>query len=172
MATFGYVATVYTQHSMADNHFDGSVFTSPDDIAGATISKITGQVSSGTPHGYAKAIIVLHSTLAIVPNGVSSAVEITEAGFGKMDFPFPVSPSLSNSTEYILGIVAGGGQTVYFALDTGATNQSHAEDDNNYTTPTNLSSVTHSTRRFSIYATYTTAGATGPTGPFPTHKRV
>jgi len=149
--TFGYTTQTFSQTNTGSNDWRGSLFTSPADIAGKIITSLTIEVS-GDGHENVKGIIVLHSTLAIVANGITPAVDVTEGGYGWTTFTYSTSPSLANSTEYIL---SGVNETAAFwAYDSGAADQGHAEDDNNYASPTNPSSITHSTRRFSIYATY------------------
>ena len=159
--TFGYTTAGSSQYgSLGLNVFAGSLFTSPSDAGEVTEMSANGMDGSiGTQVAYYKGLIVLHSDLSIISNGVSSQSANWVYGTSSWKtVTFTTNPTLSPNTDYLIGAV-GGGQGGNISYDAGDANQGHTETDNNYSTPTNPSSITHNTNKYSIYATYTEASS-------------
>jgi len=136
------------------NTWRGSLYNSPANIN--TVTEIGYYCEARITAGHLKGTVVLHSDLTIIANGVGNAGVMPNAGAPSWKTStFATPPTLSPSTDYVLSIVND--NQYYFYYDTGDTNQGHYEIDNNYTTPTNPSSITHDTTKYSIYATYTPA---------------
>ena len=149
--TFGYTTQGASSQYSNPDLFDGSVFTSPAGANGTVSSLSFYSASEGT--GNSKGIIILHSNLSLLSNGVGSIVDLPLDTPALLTSTFSTPPTITENTEYILGVVCNSADA-FFKYDTGTANQGHTEA-NNYTTPTGLTSPTHSTRQYSIYATYT-----------------
>ncbi len=155
--TFGYTMVGASDKTLALSDYYGSLYTSPD----------AGTVSTFTAYGYSnlvsasiKGTLVNHSDLTLVSNGVGGAgsLPLGSANAKWVVSTFATPPSISASTEYLLGVIAGGSDSqphIYY--DTGAENQGHIDTSNDYTTPQDLGSATHGTDRYSIYCTFTGA---------------
>jgi len=144
---FGYETIGTTgQENVNINQFRGSVF--PSNGAGT----ITTVSIYGSGNIAVKPLIVLHSSLAIITNGVGGATTLPSSADWAIS-TFSTSPSVLATTDYVLGYVSSANFTNTY-YDTGDADQGHGENDNNYGTPTNLTSISHTTRKYSIYATY------------------
>jgi hypothetical protein len=161
--TFGYT-TAGSSYSWLDEspgaNWYGSIFTAS---GSGTVESLTISRASGTSSTRAtKGIIVSHDDLTIIENGIGNAVGTISIHQNKqwVVSTFSVSPTINSGTVYILSAIAPYvtyvGKIYY---DSGDSNQGHREYDNNYTTPTNPSSITHSTNKYSIYCTYTPAAS-------------
>ena len=73
-------------------------------------------------------------------------------------YSYSTKPSVSNGVGYAPWFVSGTnvGDTYY---DSGAGSNTYYETDNSFTTPTNPTSTTGASSKWSIYATYTVSGA-------------
>ena len=131
------------------------------------VASANGSVNSIFTRGYAdtgKTTLrlkgfITNSSLEILANGVGGIVDPPE-GAGSITWNESVyssKPSVVKDSSYYVWVVKG--VTFYYeqSYDTGSGTNSAYENDNNYTTPTNPSSVTTSTSKYSIYATYTPA---------------
>ncbi len=146
---FGYETAGASSGDWAGNLILGSLFTSPSDVLTATsmtISCMQDQAAS------LKGVLVLHSNLSIITNGVGDAVAAGTTKAWKTS-PFSTPPNLSVNTDYVLMAIASA--YWYGYNDIGAENQGHTDGSNNYTTPTNPTDATHTGQLFSIYCTYT-----------------
>jgi len=154
---FGYDTAGGSNESQHPNDCIGSLFTSP---AGTNIvSSLSfygfGSSSSGVNH--AKALVVLHSNLTIIENGTGTETDLI-LDWATRDWiqcEFDTHPAISASTDYVLMTVhtnVMSPNSIYY--NTGDADQGHGEADNNYASPTNPTDITHSTKKFSIYATY------------------
>jgi hypothetical protein len=130
----------------------GSLFTSPADID--TAQSISVYMKKFISPFNMKGLIVLHSNLNIITNGIGSASSAVSSDTGIWALSdFATDPSPAASTEYVLMCICSGSN--YFAYETGSANQGHAEDLNDYTTPTNPTGAVHNNNEYSIYCTYT-----------------
>ena len=136
----------------------GSVYTS-NCSDGEQVDSITFYARSSATTKFAKAVLVFHSNLTIVPNGVGSAVGCTTTA-GLKTSTYSSKPTIYNNTEYVLAIVAGAGtNTIRLYYDTGSTNQSHYDTSNNYETPTDPTDATHGDNAYYIYANFSLGGS-------------
>ena len=148
--SFGYTrVSEITYTTVSANYIYGSLFTSPADSEGTTISSIVwyGRTSSGT--GNAKAVLVLHSTLAII--AVSEAVSVSTTA-QERTCTFSSPPIISANTEYVLMMIFSASTRFYYA--SGSTNQGHYDMSNSYTTPTNPTDAMHNNYKYCIRANY------------------
>lgn len=158
--TFGYtteggsVAT-YSHGTTADLAGSRQTSTQSGTVDSITIY-IRQSVSSLTEPAF-KGIILDNVTPSILTNGVGAGVAVPSTTFSWLTSSFSTSPSVSASTVYILAFVNGdaNGDIVQVAYDTGTTNQSLEEGDNDYTTPADPVGYAEFDIEFSIYATYT-----------------
>jgi hypothetical protein len=155
--TFGYEIAGSSLSYVYGDAFIGSLFTSP--ATGGTIQKLTAHTEeSYSPDADAKGVIYLHSDLSLISNAISPTTD-TGNGDGSrhwFDLSFSTNPNFSASTDYLLGLIEEITDNG-FNYDSGDTNQGHrtAEGSTSYTTPpSTLPAITHSTNKYSIYATY------------------
>lgn len=150
----------------------GSLFTSPSNMD--TVQSMTVRCTDftySTTWGasvFAKGVIVLHSTLNIVSNGITAGLGLDYNTDGLWQtHTFGTDPSLSASTEYVLMWIcydSGGGDLGKLWYNSGSSNQGHIDTSNSYTSPSNPTDATHDNNKYSIYCTYT-ALATGTRTP-------
>jgi hypothetical protein len=152
--TFGYTTAGASTSNPVNDTMYGSVFTAPSDVLTATSLSFYVGVGTGFTAGI-KGVLVLHSNLNIVTNGVGNAVSATGTGWQTSSFSSP--PSLSPSTDYVLMLIPNFG--ILFYYDAGATNQGHYDTSNSYASPTNPTDATHNNNKYSIYCTYTSLTA-------------
>lgn len=151
-------------HAVVSNMLVGSLFTSPSDAATADDIRMYMNENPmvGTNVTYdVKGVLVLHSNLNILTNGVGGAVTVPAFETGAwFTSTFATSPTLSASIGYVLMLINNthGMLNAHIAYDMGSSDQSHSDSTNNYTTPTNPTDATHGTFKFSIYCTYSAAG--------------
>jgi len=149
--TFGYETVGGSDYLNSGDEMDGSLFTSPADAGSADSISMYVKAATGPPR-YLKGVIVLHSNMNILTNGVGVEVKgNTTASWHTSDFS--TSPDLSGNTEYVLMGVFSGGFLFYY--DTGETDQGHIDETNNYDSPEDPTDATHNNYKFSIYCTYT-----------------
>ncbi|QQR65359.1 hypothetical protein IPH92_02135 [Candidatus Kaiserbacteria bacterium] len=164
--TFGYTSVGGTSVAVGTDRFSGSLFTTPSDYGSFTsMSYYCDKATSGSENS--KALIVVHSTLNLATNGVATSSSCVNGSPAWKTPVFPTSPSLTANTEYVLGAVSEGVRTRLY-YDTGAANQGHIDSTNSYTTPANLGSATHDTRKYSVYITYATGSSSNATATAPT----
>jgi len=165
MATFGYTSDPSTNYSVSAGDVYGSVFTSPSDMGTVNSVKAYWLAVFGPPSVNAKALIVKHSDLTIVANGISNVVnKANAAGRTQSTFTFATAPTLEASTEYVLCLIADSGAIIYY--DTGDADQGHYDSTNSYSSPANLGSVTHSTKKFPILVDYTPSAGSEETAAY------
>jgi hypothetical protein len=154
MSTFGNTnQTTSSYQATAIDKAYGSLFTSPADMG--TVTELIAYIGSGAAGDTCKLCIWKHSDLSLVYS--SSAIATDGAAAARTTGA--ISVALDPSTEYILGAVFKTASDRFYK-ETGSTNQSHVED-NSYTTPTGMTSPTHGTILFQIYANYTPSGGAG-----------
>ena len=152
--TFGYLTEGTAGYqSISVDDACGSLFTSPADIS--TVEDIRACTNNAFTK-YWKGFIVLHSNLNIVANAISPAVESTSTKTFRTG-TFSTPPTLSPSTEYVLLIISNA-NSISLYYDSGDTDQGHYDGSNEYDSPVNLGLASHTDRKYSIYATYTTGG--------------
>jgi hypothetical protein len=117
-----------------------------------TVTELIAFIGSGAENDKAKLCIHLHSDLSLV----YASGDINTAGVAAARSTGAISVALSPNTAYILGAVFETASDRFYK-DTGDANTSHVED-NSYLTPTGLTSPTHGTILFQIYANYTANG--------------
>lgn len=161
--TFGYTTAGSTEGTFYANRLLGSVFTS--DSTSGTIDSITFYLRGVSTSARYKGVIILHSDLTIITNGVGG--EVYGPGFFSKAWKtstFSTPPTVSGSTDYVLMSINNyTGSNSGLMYNSGDANQGHEDETNSYTTPANPGTVTHSTNKYSIYATYTAAAATPST---------
>lgn len=152
--TFGFTSVGgSTQANAAD--ITGSKFTTPSDFS--AITSIVGRSAFVTVSSNIKGVVVDSSTLNILTNGVGTASPITDNPAKWVRSTYSSAPTMSASTEYILGMInSGNGNNFY---DSGSSGQGIYDSSNNYTTPTNPTDATSQDRKYSIYAEYTSSTA-------------
>lgn len=157
-STWGYTtAGSLGQWITADDLYCSVKFTSPSDIAGATISKMTMYAREDKSGDlYAKGVIVKASDKSIV--AVGNAV-LVPAAYAWIDSTFSSSPSLENSTDYYLcAIPDSGSMNLAIAYNNVVGFDEWRDTSNSYTTLTNPTDgeLSGNTEEYSIYVTYTT----------------
>jgi hypothetical protein len=154
---FGYETSGGSNTTYGYNQLHGSVFNSPTDVD--TASSLTFYTAGAITTINCKGVIVLHSSLVIISNGVGNGVSCpTTPGWRTSTMGTP--PSLSGSTDYVLMWIDDGGGATWGVIqywDTGDTDQGHHDTSNNYGTPTDPTDATHDTKKFSVYCTYVAA---------------
>ena len=155
--TFGYTTVGATSDYPGTSYVVSSLFTSPIDMGEVTIiTAYVAYASSGYYHF--KGLLINHGDLTIAANGVTNeSPHAPSTAFAWIAATFASNPTLSSSTEYLVGSINSGSGLAY-KYDDGAANQANIDTTNNYTTPANLGSVLHYDRVYSIYATYTAGG--------------
>jgi len=162
--TFGYLTIGSSQRTQGSNDLWGSKFTSPADID--TIINLSAYFSDRSgPDSNFKGVVVLHSNLNIVNNGVGGITLIGATGWAISTFATP--PTLSANTDYVLMVTLQTASVKDFNYDTGDANQGHYDLSNSYTAPENPTDANTNTDKYSIYATYTAAEEEGVLPPPP-----
>ena len=143
-----------------DDVMIGTLFTSPANIDTAqSVSVYVKKVGTFSMYNFnIKNVIVLHSNLNIITNGIGgeSAEVASTTGIWVLS-DFATDPSPTTSTEYVLMTVQGGSAArFYLAYDSGSANQGHVDTSNSYSpSPTDPTDATHNSNEYSIYCTYT-----------------
>jgi hypothetical protein len=154
--TFGYTTVGSSIEGVETDEWEGSLFTAPASGSGTSISVYCRNWASGVTT-MIKGVLVTHSNLNIVTNGITSITNTPNySPFEWSTCNFATAPSLTASTEYVIGFIPYYYHDVKY--DTGSANQGHEDTGNDFSSPTNPTSATHSTRKSSIYVTYTTGG--------------
>jgi|GEM_PF-2512163 len=155
---FGYTSIGSSQTTPTSDIMYGSLFTSPADAASAdSISVYT--TTFGTGDERFKGIIVLHSSMNIITDGIGdpspTITNYPNAGWFTSNFSTP--PSLSPNTEYVLMEVINTNNVHFAYYDTGDTNQGYWDHTNSYASPQDPTDAGHNSNKYSIYCTYTAA---------------
>ncbi len=131
-STFG-SSTGTSYVAVGANQLYGSVFTSPADAQGATISSLTwyGRKQSAG-NGSSKAVLVLASTNTIL--AVSNTVSFSNVA-QEWTNTFASPPTISASTNYILMMIFDSATRLYYG--SGVSNQGVGDTTNSYVSPTN-----------------------------------
>lgn len=146
--TIGHTTISFTGSTLAQNFAAGSTLNSVVSVDGTVTSLSFFCLGNGqTFKGF-----ITDSSFNILTNGVSDVGTGGLASAWKTT-AFSTPPSVTNGQSYYPWIVSNGGLTYYY--DSGSSGDTKTETDNSYATPTNPSSVSDSTRRYAIYATYT-----------------
>jgi hypothetical protein len=154
--TFGYTTVGSSIEGVETNEWEGSLFTTPASGSGTSVSVYCRNWASGVTT-MIKGVLVTHSNLNIVTNGITSTTNTpNNSPFQWSTCNYATAPSLTASTEYVIGFIPYYYHDIKY--DTGSANQGHWESDNNFSSPTNPSGISHTTRKLSIYVTYTTGG--------------
>jgi hypothetical protein len=144
----GVEGTLY--NTVGANNLRGTVFTTG--TVGGTITDVHFYARASSGITYAKVVIVLHSSLNIITNGVSGIVTLTTTA-GWKTATWTTAPTLAASTDYVLSIVASN-NVRFFYYD--ITSLDHVDATNNYTAPVHPTDASHSDYQSSIYAHYST----------------
>lgn len=155
--TFGYTIAGSSFSSVQTTILKGSVFASPGDASGATVSKITANFTSVGSATEARADIYLFSTLNEITNSETNAnASLTT---GNNDFTYSSLPTISASTNYVLTVWAnaGKGTAAGLAFDAGSANQGQTQTGTaTYPTwPNPMVPNSTDTNMYTIFATYT-----------------
>ncbi|GAI29978.1 unnamed protein product, partial [marine sediment metagenome] len=142
----------------------GSLFTSPADTG--TANFIAFYVRSGwfgtTCY---KGVLVLHSTMTIVANGVGNPVCATDSAWHWQTSTFATPPIVTPSTGYDLSMIGNQGQTnESIAYDDGDANQGYYDDTNSYANPIDPTDDVRNIKKLSIYCDYNVAAPPGGSG--------
>ena len=139
-----------------DDFMIGSLYTSPANMD--TAQSVSAYVKKESADTFEiKGVIVLHSNLNIIANGIGSpSVTVTsDTGIWALS-DFATDPSPTPSTEYVLMEIQGGNASTHdTAYDAGDVDQFHYDVTNNYASPIDPTDATHNNDEFSIYCTYT-----------------
>lgn len=154
---FGYETLGGSAKAPGAGYMYGSVFTAPSDVSTA-LSITIGCDQTDAYHF--KGVIVLHSNLNIITNGVGGAIAMPKTKNWSPASSFSTPPTLTPSTDYVLMAVFETSPTDFY-YNTGDANQGHLDYSNSYASPANPTDATHSTNKFSIYCTYTVAPPAG-----------
>ena len=148
---FGYEGEGESQYHNSPNDMLGSLFTSP---AGSNkISSLTAYLNNSVAGSVNfKGTVVLHSTLNIVSDGVSSPQSIAADTTAWKTATFGTEPVTASSTEYVLMMIAD--DWLWLAYDSGSADQGHLDITNSYNVPENPTSAGHDNNKYSIYVTY------------------
>ena len=152
--TFGYTTIpTYSYWAISNDKAAGLKVTSPSNISGATINKLTAycrmDYSSGTSF---KSVIFKASDGTLITNAVGGAT-LAGASAAWLDSSFGVSPSLENSTDYYLMIIQQPtGISIIIYYDNAASGGYTAT--NSYATPTNATITAQASYKYGVYATY------------------
>ncbi|MCK4528013.1 hypothetical protein KAW18_11645 [candidate division WOR-3 bacterium] len=138
-----------TAYYMPTGRVLGSLFTSPANIDKA--QSFTAYMRTAAAANM-KALLVLHSNLNIITDGIGAPVSLEGAPSWSTSI-FGTDPDPENSTEYVLMAVTSA--TGYLYYDFGDANQGHQDNTNSYSSPTNPTDATHNANEYSIYCTYT-----------------
>lgn len=154
MATFGYTTQGASFSAFATNGSNATRFTAPPDVG--VVTKLSAYIQPPDTVSNLKGAIWLQSTLALV------AVSDPAVGSGGLtDFPFSSPPTLIPNVDYYLGTIIQTGGALrprVFYDSTASANYGVDNQANSYASPTNLSADGTTTKRYSIYATYTPVG--------------
>ena len=138
------------------NAVRGTPYTSPSDIDTAqSISCYTRKGSLSNAY-YFKGMMVLASTKNIISNGIGDPVYTSSTSGSWKASSFSTDPTLTGSTGYILMIVVS--NTPSLAYDV-VTNGSRKDDSNSYASPQNPTDMSNTSRKYSVYSTYTESTA-------------
>lgn len=146
-----------------ENYIAGSLFTM--DAEDYPVESITAYINpSSTSRTYANGIY-LHSDLSLVTNSNTGTIAPAASGAAWRTFAYSTQPSLTASTDYVFCVWASSGTgTNVVHYDTGTTDQGHTLSATYSTTwPSPMGSPTHSTRKYSIYISYSNSQH-GPPG--------
>lgn len=153
--TFGYTSLGVSSLSQPVNRGLFSNLNTTASGDGVVDSIQVGTLGNGGASLYCKGLIVKVSTSAILADGISPIITISAIS-GWQIKNYTNKPSVISGETYWAGVVFGSAMSVFRDTSTGV--NSLYENDNNYSTPTNPSSLTNSTNKYSIYATYTPSG--------------
>jgi hypothetical protein len=164
--TFGYETQGDSIRGL-DDWITGSLFTGAAGT-GVSITFSAQRVASTDGSKKTKCAIYIHSTLALLTNGLTEEATIAYNSTKTLQtINFASAPTLT-AVDYVLTVRSEGFAGIPAVnFDTGASNQGHhlyLEYTTAYPNPITFSS--HSFDKTSIYVTYTAGGTT--TGPFPT----
>jgi hypothetical protein len=153
---FGFETAGGTVLQAGNANYWGSLFTGTTGT-GTSVSLYRTGVQTDS-HFYS---IYLHSNLGLV---AQTSPSTTPVNGSYETINLTTSPNLS-ATDYLLMFETNGNgkiTSIETAYDTGATNQGHRDNTSTYssTAKSTLGTITHSTNKISIYATYTASGGT------------
>jgi hypothetical protein len=153
--TFGYTSNGASAHD--SSYLKGSLFTG---AAGTGVS-ISGYWQKwGTPNRTVKYALYTHSDLSLLTNGTTDSISVTDNDLAWRTANFTSAPTVT-AVGYVLcgwNDTSGPSGSIYFRHDTGDADQEHFQAQVWNGWPASLS-PTHSTRKFSIYCTYTAGGS-------------
>jgi hypothetical protein len=145
-------STGFSYSTVSADYMYGSAFTSPADAEGAVLESISWYGRADYYSGYAKAILVLHSTMQIIAVSDSSSFS-TFTTDRACTFSSP--PTLEGNTQYVLMMIFSA--TARFYYTSGSYNQGHYDTSNSYSTPYNPTDAYHNNNAYRIEASYTLA---------------
>lgn len=160
--TFGYTSQGASEGAWGANDAIGTVVNALVSSSGIVDSVSFYQGTFNNTGAAAKGFIT-DSSLSILTNGItSSSGDISGTSVVTLrTLTFSTSPTISSGASYYPWIVIGNAtSSITFDSAVGSSGDVKYETDNNFSSPTNPSSVTDLTNgdRYSIYATYTPSG--------------
>lgn len=155
---FGCEAEGSSNSGAQKNSMRGDLHTTPADISTAvSISVYIKKYTAYTT--YFKGIIVLHSNLNILTNGIGPSVTVDSDTYSWKTSTFAIAPTPAASTEHVLMVVVGPSHDAKIAYDAGAADQFHYDNSNSFDIPLHPTDAQHHTYLYSIYCTYEAAAA-------------
>lgn len=158
--TFGETGVGGSQIGAPANWLMSYLHTSPSGTNQAdSISLYARPLDSSAIDQNIKGVLVLHSNLNIVTNGVSGVMTFTNYISPNWEIgSFSTPPSLTASTDYCIGFVNEDGDYRGY-YDSGDADTEHADTTNSYSSPTDPTDLNwHQTNNLSIYVTYSAEG--------------
>lgn len=159
--TIGYTTVGGTGQVWGSNSALGSL-VSTEVVANGTVDSISilCQQSLGTQtKGF-----ITGTDYTILANGIGGAATCPVSKDWAVSI-FSTPPNVVNGTNYYPWAVIDNNITMYYNNGSGTNTQ--YELDNNFTTPTNPSSVSNAAQQYSVYATYTESGTPPSTEVMP-----
>ena len=159
--TFGYTGEGGSYETWAANDWVGLTATSSSDAATGTDWKIyqSAKMHTAGATGNCKGAIYLSSTNARVTNGIGGVSTQITASKAWVTSSYSTAPTISNSTDYKIGVVVGNASTGSFDLyfdNTGA-GWYDTNITGGYSSPGTPVDPTSINRNHSVYASYTSA---------------
>lgn len=153
--TFGYTTAGFSETARQAGYAHLSKGTP---VSGGDVDSISFYGRKLIGDNNLKGAIWLESDSSLLTNSVTPTFSLTNTTRQWYTINYSTSPEIIASTNYYIGIIHQlTSPNTYFSWD-GATDEG-GEDANNYTTPTDLGTIESTSRRYSVYATYTAGSA-------------
>lgn len=148
--TFGYTSiggsTSYTGND--------AYFTTDTPSSSGTVDSITVYADLFSGSTSVKPVIWDDSSTNVITDGIAPLITVNTSAAKWWTSTYSTNPSITGSTAYNVGIIADNAQTDFF-YDTGASGSGGVDTSNSYASPQSLDTKSSTTRKYSVYATYT-----------------